>query len=411
MSVRLARRMGEVKASDVRELLKVTQQPDVISLAGGLPAPELFPQDELSRHAAELLAGEGARALQYSTTEGDPELRGWIASHMNAAWGTSASADDVLVTTGSQQGLDLTSKLFLDEGALVLCESPTYLAALQSFQVFRARCEGVPTDEEGMDLAALEARLRRERPRFVYVVPNGQNPSGRTWSRERRRAFVELVTRYEVPVVEDAAYADVMFDGETPTALQAFDAAGLVITLGTFSKILCPGLRLGWLAASPALREKYVILKQSADLHTSTLSQLLAARYLRSTDFPASLARIRALYRERRDVMVRALAEDLPEVRFQPPAGGLFVWVELPDGVDARELLARCIERKVAFVPGAAFFAGEPRVDTARLNFSNMPPERIREGVRRLAAALRELLAASPRRRRASAEKAVPTPA
>lgn len=398
MSVRLARRMAEVKASDVRELLKVTQHPEVISLAGGLPAPELFPAAELAREAERLLVEEGARALQYSTTEGHPPLRAWIAAHMTAAWGAAVTADEVLVTTGSQQGLDLTAKLFLDEGDLLLCESPTYLAALQSFQVFGPRCLGVPTDDQGLDLDALERQLDRERPKLVYVIPNAQNPSGRTWSVERRRAFVELITRHELPVIEDAAYGDVIFDGAIPPALKAFDTRGLVVTLGTFSKILCPGLRLGWVAASPELREKYVILKQSTDLHTPTLTQMLAARWLQSADFDANLARIRALYRERRDVMVAALESELPGLRFTRPAGGLFVWLQLPEGVDARELLKRCLQRQVAFVPGGSFFAGEAQHNTARLNFSAMPPERIREGIRRLAAALRELTSAAQTR-------------
>lgn len=394
MSVRLARRMAEVKASDVRELLKVTQHPEVISLAGGLPAPELFPAAELAREAERLLVEEGARALQYSTTEGHPPLRAWIAAHMSSAWGAAVTADEVLITTGSQQGLDLTAKLFLDEGDLLLCESPTYLAALQSFQVFGPRCVGVPTDDQGLDLDALERQLDRERPKLLYVIPNAQNPSGRTWSVERRRAFVELITRHKLPVIEDAAYGDVIFDGAIPPALKAFDTRGLVVTLGTFSKILCPGLRLGWVAASPELREKYVILKQSTDLHTPTLTQMLAARWLQSADFDANLARIRALYRERRDVMVAALESELPGLRFTRPAGGLFVWLQLPEGVDARELLKRCLDRQVAFVPGGSFFAGEAQHNTARLNFSNMPPERIREGIRRLAAALRELTSA-----------------
>ena len=396
--VRLARRMSEVKASDVRELLKVTAQPEVISLAGGLPAPELFPTVELARVAERLLLEDGARALQYSTTEGVPALRAWIARHMSTAWAAPVTADEILITTGSQQGLDLTAKLFLDQGDLLLCESPTYLAALQSFQVFGPRCLGVPTDDEGLDLEALERLLLAERPKLVYVIPNAQNPSGRTWSVARRRAFVELVTRHEVPVIEDAAYGDVIFDGAIPPSLKAFDTAGLVVTLGTFSKILCPGMRLGWIAASPALREKYVILKQSTDLHTPTLTQMLAARWLESADFDANLARIRALYRERRDVMVAALEQELPGLRFTRPAGGLFVWLELPEGIDARELLQRCLQRQVAFVPGASFFAGNPRPNTARLNFSNMPPERIREGVRRMAAALREMTAAVPGR-------------
>ena len=391
MNVPLARRMSHVKASDVRELLKITERPEVISMAGGLPAPELFPTARLAEITAELLAQEGGRALQYSTTEGYAPLRAWIADHMTRSWEAPMTADQILVTTGSQQGLDLTAKLFLDEGSLVLCESPTYLAALQAFQVFEPRCVGVPTDDDGMDMAALEALLLQERPRFIYVVPDAQNPSGRTWSVERRRQLVALATRFGVPIIEDAAYADIIFEGEVPPSLQSFDTEGLVVTLGTFSKVLCPGLRIGWVAASPALRDKYVILKQSADLHSATLTQMIAARYLASTDFEADLARIRDLYRERRDVLVESLRAEMPEVRFQKPAGGLFVWATLPEGIDARDLLAACVSRQVAFVPGDSFFAGNQKRNTARLNFSAMAPERIRDGVRRMAAALRSL--------------------
>jgi DNA-binding transcriptional MocR family regulator len=213
---------------------------------------------------------------------------------------------------------------------------------------------------------------------------------------ERRRELVELATRHEVPVIEDAAYGDIIFEGAIPPSLQAFDTEGIVVTLGTFSKILCPGMRLGWVAATEELREKYVILKQSADLHTPTLTQMLASRYLESTDFAKSLDRIRALYRERCEVMIAALEAEVPGLRYTRPAGGLFLWVELPEGIDARDLLARCVARKVAFVPGGSFFAGTPRHNTARLNFSNMPPDRIREGIRRFAAALREIEVATP---------------
>ena len=395
MNVPLARRMSHVKASDVRELLKITEKPEIISLAGGLPAPELFPTARLAELASALITEEGARCLQYSTTEGYAPLRSWIAEHMNTAWGARTTADQILVTTGSQQGLDLTAKLFLDEGELVLCESPTYLAALQAFQVFGPRCVGVPTDDDGMDMEALEAILARERPRLIYVVPDAQNPSGRTWSVERRRRLVEIATRHGVPIIEDAAYADIVFEGEVPPSLQSFDTEGVVVTLGTFSKILCPGLRIGWVAASPALRDKYVILKQSADLHSATLTQMIASRYLQSTDFDADLRRIRDLYRVRRDVMVEALRAEAPDVKFTRPAGGLFVWVELPEGIDSRTLLAACVECQVAFVPGDSFFAGNRKLNTARLNFSAMPPERIREGIRRFATALHGLTSRS----------------
>lgn len=394
MEYRLARRMSELTASEIREILKVTARPEVISFAGGLPAPELFPGADLAEEAKRLLEEEGPRALQYSTTEGYPALRKWIAERMNSAWGTRLATDEVLITSGSQQGLDLTAKLFLDEGDVVFTESPTYLAALGSFKVCLPRFVEIPTDDEGMLLDVLEARLQEERPKLIYVVPNAQNPSGRTWTRERRQRFMEIVTRYEVPVVEDNAYFEVLFEDQDLPSLKHFDTKNLVICLGSFSKVLCPGLRVGWVAACPEILGGYVILKQSTDLHTSSFSQMLISRYLQTCDFEGRLARIRDTYRHRRDAMLAALEEEMPQgVTWTRPAGGMFLWLTLPEGIDGHQLLARCLERNVAFVPGAAFFALGGHRNTARLNYSNMPPERIREGVRRFAQTIRQMLA------------------
>jgi DNA-binding transcriptional MocR family regulator len=394
MKLRYARRMAHIKASDIREILKVTQHPEVISLAGGLPAPELFRVAEIAQAAREVLSSNGPAALQYSTTEGDPRLREWIARRLRARWGARIEADDVLVTTGSQQSLDLVAKLFLDEGDEVLCESPTYLGAIQAFEVFRPRWTEVPTDDEGMDLAALETQIAAcERPKLLYYVPNFQNPTGRTWSLARRQGLLEVARRYGVPILEDNPYGEVRFEGEAVPSLQSLDTDGLVLVLGTLSKVFCPGLRIGWVAAARPIVRKLVVLKQGADLHTSTLDQMIAARYLETRDLDEDIRRITALYRERRDAMVGALEREMPEgVRFTRPSGGLFLWVELPDGISARALLERCLERQVAFVPGGAFFPSGGHENTLRLNFSNAPVPRIEEGVRRIAAALRDLL-------------------
>lgn len=394
MEYRFASRMSELTASEIREILKVTARPEVISFAGGLPAPELFPGDDLAEEAERLLKQEGAKALQYSTTEGYAPLRAWISERMNGSWGTKVEPDEVLITSGSQQGLDLTAKLFLNDGDLVFTESPTYLAALGSFKVFLPRFVEIPTDDDGMLLDLLEARLREERPKFIYVIPNAQNPSGRTWSVERRRLFMEIVTRYEVPVIEDNAYFEVLFDCPNLPSLKAFDPKHLVICLGSFSKVLCPGLRVGWVAAHPEVLAGYVILKQSTDLHTASFSQMLIHRYLQTCDFEGRLRRIRDTYKFRRDAMLAALEEEMPEgVTFTRPQGGMFLWLTLPEGIDGHALLARCLEQNVAFVPGAAFFAHPGHGNTARLNYSNMPPERIREGIRRFAEVLRTMLA------------------
>jgi DNA-binding transcriptional MocR family regulator len=385
--------MSALTASDVREILKITERPGVISFAGGLPAPELFPTGELAELARELLLQDGARALQYSTTEGYQPLRHWIAERMNSAWGTFVDEKTVLVTTGSQQSLDLTAKVFLDEGDVVLSESPTYLGAIGAFKTFRPRFVEIPSDDDGVVLDGLEASIEGERPKFIYVVPTSQNPSGRTWTLERRRHFMEIVTRHSVPVIEDTAYTEIHFEGGTPVPLKALDTTDCVVTLGTLSKVLSPGLRVGWLVADPALYDKFVIAKQSTDLHTPSLTQMLAARWLEKANFEEHLERIRTTYRVRCEVMLRALETEMPKgVRFTRPKGGMFVWVWLPENVDARALLRRCIAQNVAFVPGAAFFPQRPQKNTMRLNFSNMSPERIHQGVRIIADALAEIL-------------------
>ncbi len=404
MAVRFAQRMNEMKASEIREILKLTQRPEVISFAGGLPAPETFPTEELAAVTARVLAESGAHALQYSTTEGYPPLRRWIAAHMNATLGTATAADDILITSGSQQGLDLTGKVLLDDGDVVLCESPTYLGAINALRAYRPRFIEVPTDDDGMIPGELDAILDHEpRAKVIYVIPDFQNPTGRTWSLARRHALIETARRRQIPVVEDCPYAEVRFEGVPLPAIKSLDEDGLVVFLGTFSKIFCPGMRIGWVAAARPLLEKYVLAKQGADLQTATLAQMQVARYLQDYDLAANIERACALYGARRGTMIGALEREMPDgVRFTRPAGGLFLWVELPEGVDARELLLACIERNVAFVPGGPFFPNRGHENTMRLNFSNMPPARIEEGVRRLAAVLREFLGraehGSPRR-------------
>ncbi len=388
MNALFARRMELVRASEIREILKVTARPEIISFAGGLPAPELFPVAEILAATQAVLENDGPRALQYSTTEGHPRLREQIAARGNALWGTRHAPGDVLVTTGSQQGLDLIGKLFLDDGDAVLCESPTYIGAISAWNVFRPYWVPVPTDDEGMLPDALEALLARTaRVKLVYAIPNFQNPSGRTWSLERRRALAAAAARHGIPVVEDNPYGELRFRGAHLPAIGSLPEAGEVITLGTFSKIFCPGLRIAFVAGSAPIVEKLVVLKQGADLHTSTLNQMQLAEYLDRNDLDAAVRRLCEVYAARRDAMVTALEREMPAgVTFTRPDGGLFLWVDLPEGVDARELLRRAIDAHVAFVPGGAFFPDGRRQNCMRLNYSNMPPERIEEGVRRLAA-------------------------
>lgn len=393
-----AGRMQHLRASDIREILKVTQRPEVISFAGGLPATELLPAAEMAELAREVLLSDGARALQYAPTEGLAVLRELIADRLGDRFGLHRTADEVLVVSGSQQALDLTGKVFLDEGDAVLCESPTYLGAINALRSYRPRFVEVPTDDDGMLPGELERLLGiEERARLIYVVPDFQNPSGRRWSVERRRALVEIAARFSVPVVEDAPYAELCYEGEPLPTVASLDSSGLVIFFGTFSKILSPGLRLGWVAAEPEILRRYVLVKQGVDLHTSSLTQLLAARFMLDCDLEGHIERLRRVYRGRRDAMLAALAADLPPgVRVTRPAGGLFLWLELPEGIDARKLLEGCLEAQVAFVPGSAFFANGGHENTLRLNFSAMPEERIAEGVRRLARVLEEVLEPAP---------------
>lgn len=393
--MRFARRMKDLRTSEIREILKLTQRPEVISFAGGLPAAERFPVDEMVQVSRAVLEEAGGSALQYSTTEGYPPLRTAIADRMRRVFGADVGLDEILVTSGSQQGLDLTGKIFLDEGDVVLCESPTYLGAINAFRAYSPRFVEIPTDDEGMILEEFERRLAEtDRAKFVYVVPDFQNPSGRTWSRDRRERFMAVIRRVGLPVIEDCPYAEIRFEGATMPPLKSLDGHEWVVYLGTFSKTFCPGLRLGWLSAEGDLFAKYVMVKQGADLHTSTLGQMQLARYLEDFDLDDAVARITALYRRRRDVMLETMARCFPDgVRWTTPQGGLFLWVTLPEGLDATELLTACLEEHVAFVPGGSFFPNGGNRNTLRMNFSAMPEERIAEGVERMGRVLHRVLA------------------
>ena len=391
---RFARRMRHLRASDIREILKVTQRPEVISFAGGLPAAELLPAREMAGLAKQVLLEDGVRALQYAPTEGLPVLRDLIAERMQRQSSTEITRDEVLVVSGSQQALDLTGKVFLDEGDVILCESPTYLGAINAFRAYEPQFVSVATDDEGMIPEDLELHLSTNHSvKLVYTVPDFQNPSGRRWSVNRRRALVEIATRHGVTVIEDSPYAELCFDGEPYPAVATYDAHGLVVRLGTFSKLLSPGMRLGWVVGDSDLLRKYVLAKQGADLHTSSLSQLLAARFITDHDFEGHIERIRKVYGSRCRAMIAAMKEHFPDdIRFTRPAGGLFLWVELPEGISSREVLELSLEENVAFVPGGAFYANGGHENTMRLNFSAMPEDRITEGIRRLGRVLTDAL-------------------
>lgn len=387
--LRLAQRMNGLRPSAVREILKVAERPDVLSFAGGLPAPELFPTDAIAEAHATVLARDGRAALQYSTTEGFGPLREWVVARLSRR-GIHVSVSQVLITNGSQQGIDLAARVLLNAGDEVVVEDPSYLAALQSFTGCEARFLTVPSDDSGMDVAALEQALATRRPRLIYVVPEFHNPKGTTLSSERRLHLVRLAQRYGIPILEDNPYGELRFRGEAPAPLAALDDTGLVVHLGTFSKTLAPGLRLGWLVGSPEFVRAATIVKQSTDLHTASLAQRAAAQLLTTFDYDAHLLGLRATYGERCQAMLDALERHMPaSTRFTRPDGGLFVWAELPRGLDSELLLKDALSEKVAFVPGKAFFAGAARDEMLRLNYSNRPPDLIEEGIARLGRVVR----------------------
>lgn len=380
-----ARRMAQMRPSTIREILKVTAQPEVISFAGGLPAPELFPVAEVRAAADEVLTQHGSRALQYGQSEGYPALREWIAAEMGRR-GIRTAMDDVLVTNGSQQVLDLAGKLFLNPGDVVLTENPTYLAAIQAFQTFEARFVPVPTDGAGLIPEALPELIRKHQPKFLYTIPNFQNPTGITLTAARRQALARIAAEHGLTIVEDDPYGKLRYRGAEIPPIKHWDEAGRVLYASTFSKTIAPGLRLGWVAAPPEIFSRLLILKQASDLHTSSFDQLVAHTYLTRNDQATHLEKIRRAYGERYEVLDTALRAGMPAgFTWTKPEGGMFLWITGPETLDALELLQRAIARKVAFVPGRDFFPTDGGRNFLRLNYSNSTPERIREGVARLA--------------------------
>lgn len=390
----LAHRMADMPPSAVREILKVAERPDILSFAGGLPAPELFPVEEITAAHAEVLRHDGGGALQYSTTEGFAPLRAWIAEHLRSR-GIPARPEELLVTSGSQQGIDLVARVFLDPGDVVLVESPTYLAAIQAFAAYQVRLVAVPSDDDGMVVEEAAALMATHKPKLIYLVPSFQNPKGTTLPQARRTALAEAAAAHRVAILEDDPYGELSFTGAPPRPIAA-GSHGNVLYLSTFSKTLAPGLRIGWLWGDAAIVRKATIAKQAADLHTATLAQRATTALLARFDYRRHVARICAVYKERCETMLAALAEHTPEgCRWVAPTGGMFIWLQLPGGLDAEKLFPMAIARKVAFVPGSAFFVDEIRRDFVRLNFSNQPPLSIVEGMQRFGQVIAAALAAA----------------
>jgi 2-aminoadipate transaminase len=387
-----------MKRSAIREILKLLQKPGMISFAGGLPAPETFPVDDLKEIVLEVLEKHGDEGLQYGTTEGDPMLRKALVDRHNRQ-GLKIGIENLIITTGSQQGLDLIARILIDPGDYVICGLPSYLGGLNAFTVYGAKLKGITLDENGMKPDELEEIIIHlkdlgKKIKFIYVIPDFQNPAGITLPESRRIRIIEIAEKYDLLIVEDSPYREVRFEGESQRMMYELDTTCRVITLCTFSKILSPGFRVGWVIGNQEILDKIVMAKQTADLCTSAFVQKIIARYIEKGLLEKNLKKTIALYSERRNQMIKCLRKYMPEnVKWTEPQGGLFLFVTLPVHVDADAIFKKAIEKNVAFVSGSSFFCNDTGHNTMRLNFSFSNPEIIEEGIRRLSAVIREELA------------------
>jgi len=392
MKTQFASRMDHVKKSFIREILKVTENPEVISFAGGLPNPESFPVEEINIATQKVLSEDGKKVLQYSTTEGYLPLRRMISDRYNQRFGLKIDEDEILITNGSQQALDLISKVFLDKGDDVLIERPGYLGAIQALSVYEPNFHTVMLDDNGVDLDSLETVLKSHTPKFFYTVPNFQNPSGRTYSIENRKAVAEILKRYDTILIEDDPYGELRFMGNDMPPMKTFLGDNGIL-LGSFSKIVAPGMRLGWICANPEIMEKLIIVKQAADLHTNSFSQRVVCQYLEDNDLDLHIRKIKKMYKSQRDCMVEMIGRYFPsQVRCTQPQGGMFLWVTLPKGMSSLKLFELASKVNVAFVPGDPFYVDENNTNTLRLNYTNSNEEEIEEGIKRLGKAIKELM-------------------
>ena len=387
----LAERAAKMNSSAIREILKLTDRPGIISMAGGLPSPKAFPLDAFTEACQTVMQRDGAAALQYSTTEGFAPLRQAIADFL--PW--NVDPEQILITTGSQQALDLIGKVFLDKGSRLLVEKPTYLGALQAFTPMEPVAVGVDSDDEGMliDDFAKQIGSGADKARLAYVLPNFQNPTGRTMSDARRQALVEKARELDIPLIEDNPYGDLWYEQEPHLPLAARNPEG-VIYMGSFSKVLAPGLRIGFIVAPKSVYGKLTQAKQAADLHTPSFNQRVVAEVIKDGFLDRHVPTIRAMYKAQRDVMLMALEREMAglDVQWTRPVGGMFLWVRLPAGMDAQALLAKAVERNMAFVPGAPFYAGDAQNNTLRLSYVTVSAEQINIGIKSLAEAIKASL-------------------
>lgn len=394
--MKFASRMECLQDKALLNAMELTETADMISFSAGFPSSETYPVEDIKEAFIQVLDHEGEEALSYCSTSGYGKLRELIAKRMHDKFGLDYKTDEVVITSGSQQALDMSSMLFINKGDVVLFETPSYLGAVNALKAYEAELVALPTDKEGLILDSLKEALDLygERVKLIYVIPDFQNPTGRSWSEARRKEFVEFISQYDIPVIEDAAYSELSFEDKLEKPLSYYDKTGQIVYVGTFSKTFCPGLRVAWLCAREQLMEKFLILKNAADLSSSAIAQRQMAYYLSHYDLDDHIKKITNLYMERRNLMMEVIDREFPkEVSYVIPKGGLFIWLELPEGKDSRELLKRALAEKVAFIPGGSFYPSGVKNNELRLNFSNMKSDEIEKGMTILGRLTREYLA------------------
>ena len=394
MTFQFAGRMNNIKASTIREVLKLTERPEVISFGGGMPAAEFFPIDEMKEVTLKVLEEDGQKALQYGPTDGYLPLREKVVKRLNKIGVRNITANNVLFTSGSQQGLDFSGKIFIDPGDVVICEKPSYLGAINAFKAYECKFVDIPMDDNGMVMEQLEDALKTiPKVKFIYVIPDFQNPTGKSWSTERRKHLVELANKYNTVIIEDNPYYELRYSGQPKPAIKSFDTQDRVVFLGTFSKTLAPGLRIGWICAGSEILGKYNLVKQGADLQVNSLTQRQINKYMEMYDLDARIESLIEVYRNRREVMVQQMRKHFPpEVKIDIADGGLFLWVEFPEHINTTELMTKVLEKNVAYIPGAPFYPNGGGQNTARFSFSAVPEDKIMEGIKRMGEALKEVL-------------------
>ncbi|MDO5134758.1 MAG: PLP-dependent aminotransferase family protein [Eubacteriales bacterium] len=378
-------RMSRTKASGIRAVQKkIAQKPGVISFAAGLPDPKLYPLADLKTATDKMIDQDGMKAFSYGLTKGYGPLIDLLAKRMQEKEGVECTRDNITITSGSQQGLALAAMMFVDEGDIVIAENPSYLGAINACRPYAPIFMGVDTDDEGMVIQDLE-KVLAENPRvkMIYVIPNFQNPTGKAWSLERRKQFMEVVSKYDVMVLEDNPYGEIRFKGEFVPSLKALDKKGQVVYLGSFSKILCPGIRVAWICASPQVAAMAECMKETMDLQSPEFTQMQVVSYLNNFDIDAHIKKIQDTYKRRSDLMLEMIRKYFPaSVKYTEPEGGMFLWLELPEELDANEILDEAIEAGVAYIPGDSFYANEGPKNTIRMNYTTVSEEQIREGIR-----------------------------